>query len=186
MELLLPSDLRMYINKLDKMKVGKNKVVGMTYILSKDNVEGELVQEVAKDKPFVVLFGVGALLPMFEENLDGLAVGDNFNFALTSEEGYGEKTPEAIVDLEKKIFEVDGKVDEEFLKVGATIPMTNENGQPLNGLVLEVSENTIKMDFNHPLASQGLFFTGEVVEVREASAEEIEHGHVHGAGGHQH
>lgn len=168
------------------MKIGKNKVVGMTYILSKDTVEGELVQEVTKDKPFVVLFGVGALLPKFEENLEGLAVGDTFNFALTSEEGYGEKTPEAIVDLDKKIFEVEGKVDEEFLKVGATIPMQNEHGQPLNGLVLEVAENTVKMDFNHPLAGQGLFFTGEVVEVREASAEEIEHGHVHGVGGHHH
>ena len=168
------------------MKIGKNKVVGMTYILSKDNVEGELVQEVSKDKPFVVLFGVGALLPKFEKNLEGLAAGDTFNFALSSEEGYGEKTPEAVVDLDKKIFEVEGKIDEEFLKVGATIPMQNEQGQPLNGLVMEVAENTVKMDFNHPLAGQGLFFTGEVVEVREASAEEIEHGHVHGAGGHQH
>lgn len=168
------------------MKIGKNKVVGMTYILSKDNIEGELVQEVSKDKPFVVLFGIGALLPKFEENLDGLAVGDTFNFALTSEEGYGEKTPEAIVDLDKKIFEVEGKIDEEFLKVGASVPMQNEHGQPLNGLVLEVAENTVKMDFNHPLAGQGLFFTGEVVEVREASAEEIEHGHAHGVGGHQH
>ena len=168
------------------MKVGKNKVVGMIYILSKDDINGELVQEVSKDKPFVVMFGVGALLPKFEENLEGLAVGDTFNFSLTSEEGYGEKTPEAIVDLDKKIFEVEGNIDEEFLKVGASIPMQNEQGHPLNGLVLEITDNTVKMDFNHPLAGQGLYFTGEVVEVREASAEEIEHGHVHGAGGHQH
>ena len=83
------------------MKIGKNKVVGMTYILSKDDVNGELVQEVSKDKPFVVLFGVGALLPKFEENLDGLAVGDTFSFSLTSDEGYGQKTAEAIVDLDK-------------------------------------------------------------------------------------
>ncbi|MDA3905679.1 MAG: FKBP-type peptidyl-prolyl cis-trans isomerase [Bacteroidales bacterium] len=168
------------------MKVEKNKVIGMTYILSKDDVNGELVQEVSKDKPFVVLFGVGALLPIFEENLEGLAVGDTFSFALSSEEGYGEKTPEAIVDLDKKIFEVEGKVDDEFLKVGANIPMQNEQGHPLNGLVLEIGEDKVKMDFNHPLAGQGLYFTGEVVEVREASAEELEHGHVHGAGGHQH
>ncbi|MCD6090734.1 MAG: FKBP-type peptidyl-prolyl cis-trans isomerase [Bacteroidales bacterium] len=168
------------------MKVGKNKVVGMIYILSKDDINGELVQEVSKDKPFVVMFGVGALLPKFEENLEGLAVGDTFNFSLTSEEGYGEKTPEAIVDLDKKIFEVEGNIDEEFLKVGASIPMQNEQGHPLNGLVLEITDNTVKMDFNHPLAGQGLYFTGEVVEVREASAEELEHGHVHGDGGHQH
>lgn len=168
------------------MKVGKNKVVGMTYILSKDDVNGELVQEVSKDKPFVVLFGVGALLPKFEENLEGLAVGDTFSFSLTSAEGYGEKIPDAVVDLDKKIFEVEGKIDEEFLKVGANIPMQNDQGHPLNGLVLEIGENSVKMDFNHPLAGQGLYFTGEVVEVREASAEELEHGHVHGAGGHHH
>ncbi|MBN1650903.1 MAG: FKBP-type peptidyl-prolyl cis-trans isomerase [Bacteroidales bacterium] len=168
------------------MKVGKNKVVGMTYILSKDDVNGELVQEVTKDKPFVVLFGVGALLPKFEENLDGLAVGDTFKFSLTSDEAYGQKVPEAIVDLDKKIFEVDGKIDEEFLKVGANIPMQNDQGQPLNGLVLEVGAASVKMDFNHPLAGQALYFTGEVVEVRDASAEELEHGHVHGEGGHHH
>lgn len=168
------------------MKVGKNKVIGMTYILSKDNVSGELVQEVSKDKPFVVLFGAGALLPKFEENLDGLSIGDTFSFTLTSDEGYGEKTPEAIVDLDKKIFEFDGKIDEDFLKVGANIPMQNEQGHPLTGLVLEVNEDTVKMDFNHPLAGQTLYFTGEVVEVREATAEELEHGHVHGDGGHQH
>jgi len=168
------------------MKIGKNKVVGMTYILSKDDVNGELVQEVSKDKPFVVLFGVGALLPKFEENLDGLAVGDTFSFSLTSDEGYGQKTAEAIVDLDKKIFEFEGKIDENMIKVGASVPMQNEQGHPLNGLILEIGESTIKMDFNHPLAGQGLYFTGEVVEVREATSEELEHGHVHGDGGHQH
>lgn len=168
------------------MKVGKNKVISMTYVLTKNDVNGELVQEVTKDKPFVVLFGVGALLPKFEENLDGLAVGDNFGFALSSEEGYGEKTPDAIVDLDKKIFELDGKIDDEFLFVGATIPMQNEQGHPLTGQVLEIGENTVKMDFNHPLAGESLYFTGEVLEVREASAEEMEHGHVHGEGGHHH
>jgi len=168
------------------MKVGKNKVISMTYVLTKNDVNGELVQEVTKDKPFVVLFGVGALLPKFEENLDGLSVGDNFGFALSSEEGYGEKTPDAIVDLDKKIFELDGKIDDEFLFVGATIPMQNEQGHPLTGQVLEIGENAVKMDFNHPLAGESLYFTGEVLEVREASTEELEHGHVHGEGGHHH
>ena len=88
--------------------------------------------------------------------------------------------------LDKKIFEFEGKIDENMIKVGASVPMQNEQGHPLNGLILEIGESTIKMDFNHPLAGQGLYFTGEVVEVREATSEEIEHGHVHGDGGHQH
>ncbi|HAG17131.1 MAG TPA: peptidylprolyl isomerase [Bacteroidales bacterium] len=168
------------------MKVGKNKVITMTYILSKDDVNGELVQEVTKDKPFVVLFGAGSLLPKFEENLEGLSIGDTFGFSLSSAEGYGEKTPEAIVDLDKQIFEFEGEIDEEFLKVGANIPMQNEEGHPLTGLVLEIGEDFVKMDFNHPLAGQTLYFTGEIVDVREASEEELDHGHVHGHGGHHH
>jgi FKBP-type peptidyl-prolyl cis-trans isomerase SlyD len=168
------------------MKVGKNKVITMTYILSKDDVNGELVQEVAKDKPFVVLFGAGSLLPKFEENLEGLSIGDTFGFSLSSAEGYGEKTPEAIVDLDKQIFEFEGEIDEEFLKVGANIPMQNEEGHPLTGLVLEIGEDFVKMDFNHPLAGQTLYFTGEIVDVRKASEEELDHGHVHGHGGHHH
>lgn len=168
------------------MKVGKNKVITMTYILSKDDVNGELVQEVTKDKPFVVLFGAGSLLPKFEENLEGLSIGDTFGFSLSSAEGYGEKTPEAIVDLDKQIFEFEGEIDEEFLKVGANIPMQNEEGHPLTGLVLEIGEDFVKMDFNHPLAGQTLYFTGEIVDVRQASEEELDHGHVHGHGGHHH
>jgi len=172
--------------KYIRMKIEKNKVITITYILSKNNVHGELIQEVTKDKPFVILFGVGALLPKFEENLAGLAKGETFGFTLSSKEGYGEKTSEAIVDLDKSIFEIDGEIDHEILKVGANIPMQNENGHPLSGIVLELAEHTVKMDFNHPLAGQALYFTGEVLDVREASREELSHGHVHGDGGHHH
>ncbi|MFH0999883.1 MAG: FKBP-type peptidyl-prolyl cis-trans isomerase [Bacteroidota bacterium] len=168
------------------MKIGKNKVISMTYILSKENVHGELIQEVTKDKPFVVLFGAGALLPKFEENLGGLSVGDSFGFSLSSADAYGEKSDEAIVDLDKSIFEDNGEIDYNFLKIGANIPMQNENGHHLNGHVLEIAERTVKMDFNHPLAGQALYFTGEVLDVREASREELSHGHVHGDGGHHH
>lgn len=168
------------------MKITKNTVVSMTYILTENDVQGNLIQEVTKDQPFVTLFGAGALLPKFENELEGMQAGDTYGFALNSKEGYGEINPQAVVELDKKIFEVDGKIDEEMVKVGNTIPMQNDQGQPLSGLVKEIKEDKIVMDFNHPLAGVNLYFTGEILDVREATSEEISHGHVHGPGGHQH
>jgi FKBP-type peptidyl-prolyl cis-trans isomerase SlyD len=162
------------------MKIASNKVVSMTYELKLDNQDGELVQRVEKDKPFVYLFGIGGLLPVFEKSLENLVVGDTFAFGLTAEDGYGQRNDDAVVALDKSIFEVEGKVDEEMLKVGNVVPMQNDQGQPLNGMVLEVTEDKIKMDFNHPLAGKDLHFTGEILDVREATEEELSHGHVHG------
>jgi len=168
------------------MKIGKDKIVSMTYILSENDVHGNLIQEVSKEQPFVVLFGAGSLLPKFESELEGLKAGETFGFSLKSEDAYGEHQPKAIMELDKKIFEVEGKIDEEMLKVGNAIPMQNEQGQPLNGVVKEITEDKVLMDFNHPLAGVNLFFTGEIVDVREASEEEVAHGHVHGEDEHLH
>lgn len=168
------------------MKITKNTVVSMTYILTENDVHGNLIQEVTKDQPFVVLFGAGTLLPKFESELEGLNAGDSYGFALNSKEGYGDFNPNAIVELDKKIFEVDGKIDEEMLKVGNSIPMQNDQGHPLNGLVKEIKEDKVVMDFNHPLAGVNLYFTGDILDVREATEEELSHGHVHGPGGHHH
>ena len=168
------------------MNVAKNTVVTLTYTLRFDNAEGVVIQEVNADKPFVHLFGNGTLLPIFEKNLDGLAPGTEFAFGLTSKEGYGELTDTAIIELEKKIFEKDGKIDEELLKLGNMITMQDQEGRPIDGRVKEIKEDKVVMDFNHPLAGKDLYFSGKVLEVREATEEELSHKHVHGAGGHQH
>ncbi len=162
------------------MKIGNHKVVSLTYELKLNDDKGELIQKVDKDRPFVYLFGVGGLLPLFEKNLEGKVVGDKFAFGLTADEGYGSVQQEAVVPLDKKIFEIDGKIDEELLQVGKIIPMQNDQGHPLNGKIIEVKENEVVMDFNHPLAGQDLHFSGEILEIREASKEELEHGHAHG------
>lgn len=168
------------------MKVGKDKVVTLTYELRFDNEKGDVIQKVDKDRPFVHLFGIGTLLPSFEENLSGLTAGDDFGFHLKSDDAYGETTEEAIIELEKKIFEIDGKIDEEIIAVGKMVAMQDENGNPVDGRVLSVKDETIVMDFNHPLAGQDLYFSGQVLDVREATEEETSHGHVHGEGGHHH
>jgi FKBP-type peptidyl-prolyl cis-trans isomerase SlyD len=168
------------------MKVGNNKVVTLIYELRQKNASGELIQKVEKNRPFVYLFGVGGLLPKFENSLNGLASGDKFSFELTSDEAYGEPTAEAILDLDKNIFEVDGNIEDGLLDIGNQITMQDQHGNPLDGIVMEVTDKTVKMDFNHPLAGEDLHFSGEILEVREASAEEVAHGHVHGPHGHHH
>ena len=168
------------------MKVSKNKVVTLTYSLRLNNETGELVQEATAERPFVHLFGVGNLLPAFENNLNGLEPGDNFGFHLTSDEAYGDQNNEAIIELDKSIFEIDGIIDEEMLTAGKLLHMQDQNGNPLEGIVLATKEDKVLIDFNHPLAGENLYYSGEILDVREASEEEQNHGHVHGAGGHHH
>ena len=168
------------------MKVAKNNVVTLTYTLKFDDADGVTIQEVNEDKPFVHLFGNGTLLPVFEKNLDGLEPGTEFSFGLTSAEGYGELTDKAIIELEKTIFEKDGKVDEQLLQIGNMITMQDQEGHPIDGRVAEIKGDKVIMDFNHPLAGKNLHFSGKVLDVRNASEEELSHGHVHGAGGHHH
>jgi len=158
----------------------------MTYTLKENDESGSMIQEVNKDKPFVFLFGSGFLLPKFEENITGLEPGADYSFPLESEVAYGAKREDALLELDKKIFEIDGKIDESILYPGNDIPMQNDNGQTIMGKVLEISDDKVKMDFNHPLAGINLFFKGEIIDVREATSEEIEHGHVHGPEGHAH
>ncbi len=167
------------------MVIEEKKVVSITYKLKEDNAEGDVVQEVKSDQPFVFLFGVGQLLPKFEENLQGKKVGDNFEFGVPSDDAYGPVEKEAIVDLPKDIFLVDGKLAD-FVIVGNYVPMQDNKGNQMQGMVLEIGDETIKIDFNHPMAGRDLHFTGEVLEVREATSDELDHGHAHGPGGHQH
>ena len=165
------------------MKIDKHTVPSLTYKLV---VDGDLVEETDKNNPLVFLAGVGTMIPGFEKQLMGLEAGDNYEFEIEPAEGYGEVNPEAVVDIPKDIFKVEGEVKEDILYVGNTIPMQDNQGRPLQGVVVEVADEEVKMDFNHKLAGKKLNFTGEVIDVREASQEEIEHGHAHGPGGHQH
>jgi FKBP-type peptidyl-prolyl cis-trans isomerase SlyD len=170
------------------MTVNENKVVSLTYELRTNDENGQqtLVEKVEQDNPMVFLYGVGGLLERFEDNIKGLAVGDPFEFSINPQEGYGEFDEEAVVSLPKDVFKVDGKVDDKMLQVGNFIPMTDNEGNRLQGRVLEVESENVVMDFNHPLAGKNMHFKGKVVGVRDATSEELAHGHVHGEGGHHH
>jgi len=168
------------------MQITKNSVVSLSYVLKHDNAQGDIIEETRAGDPLVFLYGNGQMLPRFEEHLHELNTGDKFEFTLASSEAYGEKDPDAIIDLDKSIFEVDGKIDLEMLAVGNVIPMRDDQGNMLQGIVVNVGDEMVRMDFNHPMAGNTLHFTGKVIEVREATAEELSHGHAHGPGGHHH
>lgn len=161
------------------MNVSKNKVISISYELK---VDGDLIDAAQADNPLVFLYGHGQLLPLFEDNIKDLAEGDSFEFMIPSKDGYGEVNDQAIVELPKEIFVIDGELQEDLLVIGNRLPMRDSEGNALDGTVVEVTDNSVVMDFNHPLAGKDLFFTGKVENIREATAEEISHGHVHGMG----
>ncbi len=161
------------------MTIAENKVVSIIYQLRKDDHHGDVVEELTREKPLTFLFGRGNLLPKFEENLAGLNEGDPFQFSLTSDEAYGPVEENAIVDVPIDVFRIEGELDHNLLKTGNTIPMLDREGNRLNGIVREIGEEAVVMDFNHPMAGTNLYFSGEVTEIRDASEDELEHGHIH-------
>jgi FKBP-type peptidyl-prolyl cis-trans isomerase SlyD len=165
------------------LEIGKYKMVTLTYDLRVDDENGEVVEQATTERPLEFLYGAGMMLPKFESELSGLKEAEDFNITLAKTDAYGEVNNEAVVELPKSVFLVDGNFDAELIKVGNTVPMMSSNGQRMNGLVLEVNDEVVKMDFNHPLAGEDLFFSGKVIGVREASDEEVAQILSGGAGG---
>ncbi len=159
--------------------ITKNKVVTLNYRLFEDNKQGKKVEETYGGKPLQFIYGIGMMLPKFEENLNNKKTGDKFSFTLVPDDAYGEYKDEAVFDLDKEMFKIDGKIEKDLFKVGNVIPMQDNNGNRIDGIVREINEKTIKMDFNHMMAGKTLFFEGDIVEVRDATPEELEHKHVH-------
>lgn len=171
------------------MKVSNGKVVSTSYTLhtlSADD-EFELVEKVGEDDAMLYLAGHSGLPPKFEKELDGLSAGDTYDFEISPEEAFGEYNIENVVDFGIDMFKVeDGKVPAGFLDIGTPIPFTNKEGDKIEGIVKEVTGDKVIIDFNHILAGKKLIFAGKIIAVREASPEEIAHGHAHGPGGHHH
>lgn len=163
----------------------KNKVITVHYNLYKDTAEGEMIESTEGKEPLMFLTGLGQMIPDFENEVKDLNVGDKFSFGIKSENAYGKSTEEAIIELPQDMFMKEGKLVEE-VAVGNVLPLEDQNGHVHPAKIVSINEETITADVNHPLADQDLHFTGSVTEAREATAEELDHGHVHGPGGHEH
>lgn len=161
------------------MTIEPNSVVALTYKLhTVKNGEKEFVEEAGKDNPLVFLAGVGMMLPKFEENLNGLKKGDTTDFELNAVDAYGEKDEKAVAQLPADMFTETG-----IPPVGEIIPLQDNEGNQFRAQVTEVSPEAVVVDLNHPMAGQDLHFDVEVLEVREATPDEITHGHAHGIDG---
>jgi len=157
------------------MNISEKKIVSVSYELyvQAENEKPELMETAPADKPLIFCFGIGMMLQKFEEELKEKKAGDKFDFTIACEDAYGEYNEEHVIDLPKNIFEVDGKFDDELVYVGNVVPLMDSEGNRLNAEVLSVDDENVSVDLNHPLAGENLHFKGEVIDVHEASEEEM-------------
>ena len=162
------------------MKIQSNSVVALTYDLyTGESDNEEFVEKADEQNPLVFLYGVGMMLPRFEENLAGLSAGDAYDFRLAAVDAYGAKDENAVAELPLDMFK-----DVEVPVAGAILPLQDNEGNQFRAKVTEVGADSVVVDLNHPMAGQDLHFIGKIISVREATEEELAHGHAHGADGH--
>jgi FKBP-type peptidyl-prolyl cis-trans isomerase SlyD len=165
------------------MKIEQQHVVSLTYDLyvkQEDGSEG-LAESATQEQPLTFLFGAGQMIPKFEENLSTLSTGDTYDFRIAAADGYGEFDEEAVANLPKDMFQ-----GTEIPQIGEVLPLQDNNGNRFQGQVVSVTEDSVIVDLNHPMAGQDLHFKGEILNVRPATPEELSHGHAHGPDGHHH
>lgn len=153
----------------------ENKYITVAYKLYTTDSSGkELAEEASSEHPFQFISGLGTTLEDFEEAIVPLAKGDKFDFTIPAKEAYGEYDDALVLNLPKDMFVVDGHFDSKVISPGNIVPLMDNEGRRLNGCVVEVKEDIVVMDMNHPLAGDDLTFVGVVLENREATPEEIQ------------
>lgn len=160
------------------MQIGEQRVVTLHYTLT-DN-EGKVIDK-SDDGSFAYLHGANNIIPGLENALVGKSSGDEVNVAVSPEEGYGARNDAMLQQVPKSMFE-----DGSQIAVGSQFHAQGPNGEMLVVTVMEIHDEHVVVDGNHPLAGVDLNFDVKIVDVREASDEEVEHGHVHGPEGHHH
>lgn len=156
-------------------KIEPGKYVELGYDLYQIDADGEkLVHQTDAEDPERFVFGVtrGVIVPL-EKAIEGLEPGATFDVTVKSAEAFGPHDPEQVATLPREIFEVDGKFDADVVKPGAILPMMTADGYRINGVVESVGDKEVKMDFNHPLAGKDVRFKGNIITVRDATAEEL-------------
>lgn len=161
------------------MPFKKDEVVLFHYTVTNDN--GDVVDNSRDGNPMAVMAGRGQILPKLEEAMQELPLNEKKVVKLEAKDAYGEFSEENIQLAGRENFPKDAK-----LEVGMEYMASMEDGHHMPFVITKIESNEITCDFNHPLAGQNLTFDVEIVEKREASAEELEHGHAHGPGGHHH
>ena len=157
------------------MEKKHNMFMAVSYTLyTVDGDNREKIEEAPTTKPFEFISGFGVTLDEFEKQIVELEPGAQFDFELTKDQAYGDFEEERVLDLDRSIFQINGHFDHENIFVDAIVPLQNEEGNRFYGRVLDITDDKVKMDLNHPLAGKTLNFKGRVLEKREASNQEIQ------------
>lgn len=162
------------------MTISEKKVVQMHYTLK--STQGEVLDSSAGREPLAYIQGIGNIIPGLEKQLEGKVVGDKVQAVVAPEEAYGEKQDALVQVVPKAGFQGDA---DEVLQEGMQVQVQTNQGAQI-ATVTKIAGDDVTLDLNHPLAGETLHFDVEIVEVRDATSEELDHGHVHGPGGHQH
>ncbi|MDT8319737.1 MAG: peptidylprolyl isomerase [Xanthomonadales bacterium] len=161
------------------MTIEKNKVVSLHYTLS--DAAGEELESSREREPMTYLHGASNIIPGLETALEGRAAGERFEVTVPPEEAYGERDETNVQRIPSKHLKHAGR-----LAPGRVVQIQTRNGPPMQVTVVKVGRFNVDVDANHPLAGQALTFDLEITEVRDATPEEIAHGHAHGPGGVDH
>ena len=158
------------------MEQMSHKYVTVAYDLYSDNAKGihELIEKAPAEHPFQFISGMGLTLETFEKNILACAAGESFDFVLSVDEAYGPYEKEHVLELDKEMFFIDGRFDSSVIYPGNVIPLVNADGNRFQGLILEVKEDKVVVDLNHPFAGRELHFKGQVIVSRDATPEEIQ------------
>jgi FKBP-type peptidyl-prolyl cis-trans isomerase SlyD len=156
--------------------IKKNSVVSLCYCLK--NANGEELDRADKDKPFAYLHGNEQMVPGLEKELEGLVVGDKKDVTVSPAEGYGDLNPQLKMEVERASFPKDADI-----QPGMQFEGQGDGGTKTVFTVKAVVADKIHVDGNHPLAGETLHFSIEVIGFRDATQEELTHGHAHGEGG---
>lgn len=160
------------------MQISEHKVVTLNYEVGDD--QGQLIDRSEEGGPLAYIHGTGQLITGLETALAGRGQGDKVSVDVPPEQGYGERDEEGVQTVARDQFDDDVEIE-----VGMQFEAQDDDGHQIV-TVVAVDGESITLDTNHPLAGKTLHFKVEVLEVRDATAEELEHGHVHGPGGHEH
>ncbi len=156
-------------------RIAPHTVVELTYELREGGPSGDLLERMDSNYPLKFYFGVGSMLPAFEQALDGLREGERFSFSLTPNEGYGSLNPNKIVEVHASQYRNDPWIDEKSIDKGDRMIFHNPNTQkPELGTVTEVMSDSVLVDFNHAMAGKTLHFSGAVLYVRNPRLDEQE------------
>lgn len=162
----------------EKKKVQAGRVVAMDYTL---HVDGEKIDSSEGREPLEYLHGAGNIIPGLEREMAGMEIGESKQVVVSPADGYGESDPDAFIEIPRSEFPQDIP-----LELGLELQVQDPSGNPMYARIDAITDESVRLDFNHPLAGKELHFNVKIVGLREPTEEELDHGHVHSGDDHEH